>query len=252
MSDRTIWYFVKFFAKESHADQFIKGGLYLNRLSYFKKIETDDEDGRPDTHEAIAMWWQPDDLIIKFKAPGLEEIEITKTDLAGPVSMSFEYHDHVHIFCLYAMHTVSLECMDKEADLAENEAEFRRQLRVDERCIKFGPFAVVIRAVPFLAQLKGALLREKKAARGELVQYYDEETYHGEIDPKDIPFRKQKRFCYQQEFRICVQTNTKGDDPITIDIGDISHICAKLDSSRLNGEFKVQLSLAPPPDVPAK
>jgi hypothetical protein len=46
MSGRTIWYFVKFFAKESHADQFIKGGLYLNRLSYFKKIENDDEDGR--------------------------------------------------------------------------------------------------------------------------------------------------------------------------------------------------------------
>jgi hypothetical protein len=150
------------------------------------------------------------------------------------------------------MHTVSLESMDKEADLAENEAALQTQLRIDERCFKFGPVAVVIQAVPFLAQLKEALRRMGKPARWALVQYYDDETFHGEIDPKDIPFRKQKRFSYQQEFRICIQTNTKGDDPITIDIGDISHICAKRDSSRLN-EFKVQLSLAPPaPDVPAK
>ena len=35
MSGQTVLYFVKFFAEETYADQFLKGSLYLNRLSYF-------------------------------------------------------------------------------------------------------------------------------------------------------------------------------------------------------------------------
>ena len=36
MREKTIWYFVKF-TEEKYADQFMKGSLYLNRLSHFKK-----------------------------------------------------------------------------------------------------------------------------------------------------------------------------------------------------------------------
>jgi hypothetical protein len=250
MSDQTIWCFVKFFAEETYADQFIRGSLYLNRLSYFKKLESEDDDGRPDRHEAVAMWWQPDDFTMTFKPPGLEEITITKADLAAPVSMSFDYHGHLHVLCLHAMHTVSFDRLDAELSLAENEAELQKQLRIDERCFKFGRFAVLVQASPFLAQLKEAFIRQKIASTGKLIHYYDDATFHGQIDPKDVPFWKQTRFSYQREFRIAVQTNTTGDDPLTIDIGDISHICAKIDPSRLNDQFKVHLNLAEPPDVP--
>jgi hypothetical protein len=37
MSTQTILYLIKFFMNEAHADEFIKGNLFLNRLSYFKK-----------------------------------------------------------------------------------------------------------------------------------------------------------------------------------------------------------------------
>src|ERR1700730_4169155 len=156
MSGKTVWFFVKIFAKEEHADQFIKGGLHLNRLSYFKKIENDD-DGRPDKNEAVAMWLQPYDFTMTLNVPGVGETKITSKDLNGPVSMSSEYNDHFHILCLYAMSTVSLESLDQQATLAENEAELQRQFRIDERCVKFGQFAVVVQAVPFRAQLKEAL-----------------------------------------------------------------------------------------------
>ena len=143
MSGRTVWFFVKFFAREEHADHFIKGGLYLNRLSYFKKIENDDDDGRPDTNEAVAVWWQPYDITMTLNVPGVGETKITSKDLAAPISMSLEYHDHFHNLCLYAMSTVSLESLDQQASLAENEAELQRQFRIDERCVKFGQFAVL-------------------------------------------------------------------------------------------------------------
>ena len=242
MSNTTIWLFVKFFTKEIHADQFIKGSLYLNRLSYYKALEDACDDGRPDRHEGVGIWWQPDNLIIKMKVHGFDETTITKADLAAPVSISFEHHANLHILCLYAVHTVSRHNIDLGMSLAENEAELQRQFRIYERCLKFGRSAVVVQAKPFLAQLKGALLRQEKASTQGLVEYYDDKTFNGRIPEEEIPFWKQKRFAYQQEFRVCVRIGTTGNDPLTIEIGDIGQFAAKIESSRLE-EFKIKLSL---------
>jgi hypothetical protein len=189
MTGRTIWYFIKFFKEEEHADQFIKGTLYLNRLSYFQKIESSCTDGRSDTTEAVAVWWQPHNLVIDIKMPGIGEVEITKADLAGPVSVSYDYHDHFHIFCLYAVHTTGFATIGGKLELSESEAaELQRQVAIDDRCLKFGPFAVFIPATPFLAQVKEALQRRGQWFRWNLVEYYDDETFHGEFAPKPYPF----------------------------------------------------------------
>jgi hypothetical protein len=167
MNDPTIFYFIKFFSEERYADEFIKGRLYLNRLSYFKKIESNNDDGRADANEAVAMWWQPHDLTIDLNIPGIGAVKITKDDLAGPVSMSFDYHDHFHIFCLYALHTTEFATKGGKIDIEEGEVdELRRQLTIDERCFKFGPFAVITAAAPFLAQVKGAFQRSGQRVRG--------------------------------------------------------------------------------------
>jgi hypothetical protein len=242
MSAKKIWYFVKFFEKEEHADQFIKGTLYLNRLSYFRNIEEDScADGWFDKTEAVAMWLQPHDLIIEVKMPGVGEAKIAKENLGGPVSISYNYHDHFHIYCLYAVHTTGFATIDGKLELTETEAaELQKQVAIDERCFKSRPFAVIVPAVRFLSQVSETLRGTGHRVRGKLVEYYDDETFHGEIVPDDIPFKKQKGFSYQKEFRICVQTNTIGNDPLLIDIGDISHICsAKMPSARVSEVFKL-------------
>jgi hypothetical protein len=238
---------VKFFTKEEHANQFVRGSLFMNRLSYFKRLESEDNDGRPDATEAVATWWQPHDLVMDLNIPGIGAVSITKEDLAGPVSMAFEFHGYFHIFFLCTVYTTGFELVDGKLDIAENDvAELRRQLLIDERWFKFGPYAVVTPVPPFLAQLKEGLRRSGRWFNAGLVEYYNDETFHGEIAPKDIPFRKQKRFAYQKEFRICVHTGTKGNDPITIEIGDISHICVKVASSQLNDLLQLKLEAAPP------
>jgi hypothetical protein len=88
------------------------------------------------------------------------------------------------------VHTVSLENLDADSNLAEIEAELQKQLRIDEHCFTMEPFAVVVQAVPFMAQLIGALQRQGKKARATLIRYYDDETFHGSIDWQDIPFRR--------------------------------------------------------------
>lgn len=238
-----IWFFIKFFAEERYADLFMKGRLHLNRLSYFKKMEAlSADDGRPDTNEGVSMWWQPHDFYMKLCVPGIRETEITKADLAAPVSISPEYYDDLHVLCLYAVHTTGYDAVDGKFHIAENlVADFKKQFLIDERCLKFGPFAVITSAVPFLAQLKKALQHRKLQGLGRLVEYYDDEVFHGEIAQQDVPFKKQKQFNYQKEFRICVQTSTRGDDPITIDVGDISKICAKVVSSKINSIIEPQL-----------
>lgn len=249
-----IWYFIKFFTEEHHADQFMAGGLYLNTLAYFKRVESEESDGRMDSTEGVAMWWQPRDFVMKLNVPGIGDTEITKADLAAPVSMAFDYHNYLHLFCLYALHTAGFESIDGKIDCApEDVEELQRQIKIDERCFKFGKFAVITPAVPFLNQLREALKSQGYKAKGALMQYYDEETFHGEIPPKDIPFRKQKRFSYQREFRLCVDTraqfNSTPTDPITINIGDISHICAKVDSSLLPGLIELKAEPALPASV---
>lgn len=99
MTSPHIWYFIKFFTEETHADQFIAGNLYMNTLSYFKTLENEGDNGRPDSTEAVAHWWQPDDILVKLQLPGIGETKISKKDLAAPVSISFDYHNYVHIFC---------------------------------------------------------------------------------------------------------------------------------------------------------
>jgi hypothetical protein len=106
---RTIWYLVKFCKEEKWADDFINGSLYLNRLSYFKKIEKSEDDDRFDKYEAVALWLQPRKTSIKFTSH--PELDIHPKDLGGPVSGSFDHHNHLHLLCLYAIHTGSLNVL---------------------------------------------------------------------------------------------------------------------------------------------
>ena len=203
------------------------------------------------------MWGQPDDIVMDLRVPALRlHARITKADLAGPVSFQSNDFDNFHIFCLYAVYTdkfVSTDGKTKFIDthgntnLTESDvAELRRQLIIDDRCLKFGKFAVIVQAVPFLERLKKALQNNGQRFRRKLVEYYDDETFHGEIGPREIPFKKQKRFSYQREFRIYVRTNVEGDDPTSIEVGDIRDICGKTESSLLNDAFALSLKQNPP------
>lgn len=222
---KTIWGFVKIFTEESHAQQFTKGKLLLRRLSYFRNIESGSEDGRGDGNEAVAIWLQPHDVVITLSAPGIADIEITKADLAGPVSFSPVCYDHLHILCLHAI-------MTEMPDLTKSDIKVK--LAVDDRCLTLGCFAVLILAVPFMKRLKRSIQSKGFGCIGRLVEYYDDANFHGHFEPEDVPFRKQIRFSYQKEYRFWVDTDTNDDNAIIIDVGDISDICKMVEPSELN------------------
>lgn len=242
MSDgRTLWYLIKFFAKKEHAEQFMAGRLHMNRLSYFLPLEVSSGDGRGDPHEGVAFWWQPDDLVMKLNLPGIGETTITKNDLAGPVAVAFDHHKHLHVFCMYAMGTHGFECVDGKIDYTPDRAdELRAQLTIDERCFRFGDFAVIVPATRFIERVTTVARAAKLKNRLKLVRYFDDLTFHGQVDVGAIPFSKRKEFSYQNEFRICIDNGTMGDDPFTLELGDLREFSALVKSDELNALFKIE------------
>jgi hypothetical protein len=236
---RTIWYLVKFCAEEEWADDFRKGSLYLNRLSYFKKEEEEGDDDRFDKHEAVAAWLQPSGLSIKFHDH--PELAICAEDLAAPVSVSFTHHNNLHVLCLYAIHTGRFECIDGFIDYAKDEAdELRDHLKVHDKCLEFGAYAVIVKAQEFIERAKTAIESSGCWGRMKLVDYYDPATFNGSFSEEDIPFNKQQKHSYQNEYRIAVDSRTVGDNEFRLEIGDISDISAKISAADLNNLLKLE------------
>jgi len=232
---KTIWYLVKFFTEERHANAFLDGDLFLNRLSHFRQLEQACDDGRADPTEAVSMWWQPHDIFMSLAVPGIGTVEIGPRDLAGPMSIARGHHDHLHVLCMYAIYTSGFTSKAGELECDESQTpELMRQLDIDSRCLKFGSFAVIVNAAPFLNQVKHQFLAQGYRARGRLVEYYDDNSFHGEFPDNEVPFMKQVRFKYQNEFRLAVTPRIASLTPITINIGSIRGLSAKLESSRLS------------------
>ncbi|NTV45150.1 MAG: hypothetical protein HGB11_01175 [Chlorobiales bacterium] len=238
---KRIWLLIKFFSEEKHANDFLQGKLFLNRLSHFRKQEEAYSEGRSDLTEAIKMWFQPFDIHMSLSVPEIGTIKITPEDLAAPVSVSRTGTDYLHIFCMYAIYTD----VPQSSDITDEEyrqkhlQEIKQKLIIDDRCIKFGSFAVIIPAHQFINQVQQQLQRQGYKFQAKLVDYYDDKSFSGEIPDVDVPFMKQVRFEYQSEFRITVDPRVLSSDPITIDVGPLDNALAKKgDSSVLIANLK--------------
>ena len=55
-----ILFLVKFLNKEAHVRDLLDGKIYVNRLSWFKRMEAAGVSGRLDRHEGAVAWHQPD------------------------------------------------------------------------------------------------------------------------------------------------------------------------------------------------
>jgi hypothetical protein len=225
------------FEKQEYADQFINGRLYLHRLSYFQQLEQANTDGRPDENEAVAVWLQK--ASIEFKAH--PELNIMPENLAKPISISFDHHSNLHVFCMTAMHTGNFECVNGLIAYTEDDADkLKKQLELHEDCLSFGQFAVVVNAREFFLRAKAAIESKGSVFSAGLVDYFDPETFEGRFAWSKIPFTKAQTFSYQKEYRITVDTKTNGIDPITIEIGDICDCAVKMRTAEINTSFKLE------------
>jgi len=232
---------VKFFSEFEHAQQFLNGDLFMRRLSYFRREE--DAEGRWDSTEGVWAWLQKQGLQIRMNVPGLDAINITERDLAAPLAMSLGEPDDLYIFCMYGYYfEVALPGDDLRDIYGEDRLmELQAALQVDPRCLRFGPHAVVIPWSPFMEQMAAAARDQSLRLRAGLVHYYDDRVFNGQFKLRDVPFRKQKRFDYQREFRICIQTIDRSPTPRTFNIGSLRGFAGYMPSEHVLKAFKLSL-----------
>ncbi|WP_152983431.1 hypothetical protein [Stenotrophomonas chelatiphaga] len=177
---------------EQYRDDFLRGELYLNALTYFKKLEGDQLRG--DGDEGVVSAHQVNEVSVLYRGSWVP------LPVRGPVRTHDERFDNLNILCIYMLS-------------GDPDVEF------DRRNEQFGSCAIIIRDLrEFLSRVRIAAAKQNWEVFPDPVKYVEEETYEGRM----APFRKFDHFSYQREYRIVFKTEAKG--PCKLDIGDIRDI----------------------------
>lgn len=224
-----IYFLIKFFKKKQHAEDFVRGKIFANRLSEFKRIESGDNFGRIDRHEGTVAWYQPENIRLT-----LNDIEIPSSDLAAPVSIQMGWLNHINVYCMHAAHTGDLKSVSLSREGIE---AFRQKLLVPDKCLDLGEYAVVVYNVPAFVKRMDAFAKARNYMYWhQLVKYYSPETFDGSFSDGEALFRKQATYSFQREYRFAIWDGVDGVAPIILEIGDLSNITMQLKASELNGE----------------
>ncbi len=224
-----ICFFIKFFKKKQYIEDFVRGKIFANRLSEFKKIESSDSSGRMDPNEGTVAWLQPNNTCMI-----LNGFEIPSNDLAAPVSVQKNWLNHINVFCIHAVHTGDLRLKNLSKSGIE---AFRQRLLVPDECLDLGEYAVVVQNVSkFLRRMDTSAKAKGYLYGRQLVGYYSSETSHVCFRDPEAVFQKQSKYSFQREYRFAIWDRSRGVNPIILDIGDISDITRQFKTSELNGE----------------
>ena len=159
-------------------------------------------------------------------------------DLAAPIRMQKNWVNHLHVFCMHAVHSgdANLDSLSNA-----NVAALRRQLAIPDECLALGNYAAVVRNVSEFVQRKSCAAREKNygIAWGR-VKYYDPATFHGQFEDVAAVFRKQRCYKFQREFRFAINSHSTGDCPLAMNIGSLSDIAMQFRALDLRGDGWLQ------------
>ncbi|MFC1507836.1 hypothetical protein ACFL5R_01190 [Pseudomonadota bacterium] len=227
---KTIFFLVKIFDDKKYATDFVSGKLFANRLSYFRKLEEAEGANRGDRHEGVVSWLQPDQVQIVINGR-------TLTDLAGPVSIKKNWHDHLNVFCIYAAHSGDFKSITHE-----NLADFKKQLEIPDDCLKLGKHAVLVtNFTQFIERVKSAVQENNYGLNAGLVDYYNSETFSGNFTEEEAVFKKRDEYEHQKEYRFVIDSGIEGKNPIFLDIGDISDITMHCNVADVNKYLEIKL-----------
>ncbi|WP_157472142.1 hypothetical protein [Neolewinella persica] len=193
--------------KLSHLQALVdKGELYMNPMGYFRQVEEDRQ--RRDSSEGIDQIAQLTSLRIKI---GDKEINFGELgNFNGQVRRDGEKKGNV--YCMFALASEMIHPENK----------------VDSRLTEFGDHFVLIRNTPeFFSRVDAAFGKLGRAYEGNIVKYYDEKGYSGELDV----FCKPDSFKHQNEFRFF--TGSTDDQAFTLNIGSIRDIATIMEVENL-------------------
>ena len=228
---------IKVTSKPDHADQFLRGDLYCNRLKYFRHQENDMQRG--DRFEA-SMVYPPDSLLTLSNTNLKTGESVTWTippgDLAANIWLRPNAYDHLSLFCMYAVDFRDLR------KTPNNDAI--RTVELPEKLWEFGEHAVVVFDVPTFIQRveRAALARNYKFYRSRVV-YYDPILGLPDVPLNEsLAFFKRNQFAHQKEFRFAFNNSIAGNNAITVSIGNISDIAIPASKDNIRQKLLMEVT----------
>lgn len=205
----------------------------MNTIRYFKEYRDAAGELRGDPYEGAVGWYQPNKIEIQIGGHSVQS-----SDIAYPVAIHDQELLNKNAFCIY-----SLNSGDHQSISRETLEEFKRSIELHESCFGLGNFCVAIRnAQRFLDRVQSSIRSNNLSAKLGLVEYFNENEYHGKFSPEKHGFHKRSFFSHQREYRILVDTHCSLSRPLTLNVGDLSDI-ALLTTPE---EFKKQLQIRLP------
>lgn len=237
-----MYYFlIKVFTDKLYAEKFLQGEIYAQRLSRFKCLEGDEERG--DDFEGAIVYPPGSRLELEGTDPETEKVSKWIVLAKEIVNLRHQphYFDNFNVFCTYAVDDDDLE------KVPNDNFETRRKLQPGEKLWEFGEHAVAILNVDsFVRRTKEAARRQGYSGWHGHVTYYDSDAGTPYMEPGMWTlFAKRRNFAHQKEFRVAIDTNTTGCNPITLNIGDIRDIAVYFHKDDLN--HKVLISIVEGP-----
>ena len=230
-------FLVKVFKDKVHADNFLKGELYAQRLRNFRSLEGDKERG--DDFEG-AYLFPPGSLLemetTNSRTGEVEKVTVPPEHMGSLIRYQDRYLDNLNVFCTYAVDEENLQQVPcRDADKAQ------WRLGPPEVFLEFGKHAVAIHNPrSFVERVRKVAQCQSYAVFHGSVTYYEPEIgIPGMYPGIRTAFAKRKTYAHQKEFRIAIDTGTTGRKPITLNIGDISDIALYFNINNMDSELSI-------------
>lgn len=219
---------IKITDNEEYAKRLQQGIIHAKRVSWFREKEYDTFDG-------VGQIKKMKETVFK-----LDGKDVTQY-LPDPICIYNDEVTNLNVFCMTAVHPGPFY---NEIITDENRQEYLNYLKIDERCREeFGKHAVVIvgdAISEFLKRVHHAANLKGYKTLMNFVEYFDPQKQL-DINPFSVEpvFYKRNKFEYQREFRIAINTNTIGNDPLELDIGNIEDLSFSMGVDEINNKMSI-------------
>lgn len=228
-----VFAFVKLYDNKSHAEEFVKGRLFMNTIQSFREYKDESGKLRGDKYEGIVALFQPG----KENELSIDGHIIPASDLVGPILFHGNHLLNQNVFCLY-----SLNSSDHKTISANTLSDFKQTLLIHKTCFGFGKFCVaVINATEFITRCQIAIKKLKFNCSLGLVDYFDENEFNGYMPEDKLGYQKRIQFSHQREYRIMIDRNCSKPGPYFLNIGDLSDICILTTPQKFNEQLQIKL-----------
>ncbi len=202
------------FGKKEHIEQLYNEGIiYMNTINWFRDYEADQVRG--DQNEGTIWIGQPPEISsIRLKTES-KEILLKNT---GPIKIA---NGIGNVFCTYAITRGEDQDLIKP-DISKDNFQFGDTILLINNCSEF------------ISRITKIVQESEYSIKRSPVRYIDFDQHHGSVEW----FDKDKKYSYQNEFRILIQPGL--GDLLKLNIGSLKNcscILTKNDLSKLQIEF---------------